>query len=158
MGGVEVAGTWRTTAPCADVFAVVMDLSTWPRWWPAIRAVTPTAGTPRAPGTARLTFDAPGPLRPFEVEIEVLEIEVPTRLRVHTTEGAVAGNGTITISEDDGGSATRFEVRLQVRSRALRPVESLLAGATRGSGRERLAEAGDDLARLAGGEPLPHDL
>jgi hypothetical protein len=158
MGAIELSATWRSTASAASTYAVVVDLTTWPRWWPAIQQVEPLAGDPAAPDVAHLTFDTPGPLRPLQLELTVTERTSPSLLLVEVSDGPIRGDGRIEIVADDHGSATSFEVALDVRSRWLRPVELALASATRGAGRERLAQAGDDLARLAGGEPRDHDV
>ena len=158
MGAIRISGTWRTTAPPADVYAVVADLTTWPQWWPAIRSVEPLAGDVGAPDAARFTFDTPSPLRPLVVGIAVTDRVAGTRLDVAATDGPVDGEGRLTISAADGATGTSFALRLRFRSLLLKPVEAVLASATRSSGKQRLARAGDDLAALAGGEPLPHDL
>jgi hypothetical protein len=158
LGNIEVAGTWRTTAPTEDVWSVIVDLSTWSRWWPAIREVDLQAGVPTAPQAARLTFDTPRPLPPLHVRLEVRDLDAPSCMTVAAVDSPIVGDGRLVLHEEEGGTATRFEISLHVRSRLLRPVERILAGATRGSGKERLHRAGDDLARLAGGEPRPHDL
>ena len=157
MGAIELSATWRSTATPAATYAVVVDLATWPQWWPAIQHVEPLAGDPSAPDVARLTFDTPAPLRPLHLEVTVTERTSPSLLLVEVSDGPIRGDGRIDIVADDG-SATSFEVTLEVRSRWLKPVELVLASATRGAGRERLARAGDDLARLAGGVPRDHDV
>lgn len=156
MGTIELAGTWRTTAPPDAVWAVVVDLGTWPSWWPAIREADLIGGRPGTPDAARLTFDTPGPLRPLVVDLEVVEREAPSQLVVRAVDGPLSGDGRLTVAADEDGSATSFAISLAVTSRLLKPVEVLLSGATRGAGRDRLAQAGDDLARLAGGEPREH--
>ena len=158
MGAIELSATWRSTATPAATYAVVVDLATWPQWWPAIQHVEPLAGDPSAPDVARLTFDTPAPLRPLHLEVTVTERTSPSLLLVEVSDGPIRGDGRIDIVADDDGSATSFEVTLEVRSRWLKPVELVLASATRGAGRERLARAGDDLARLAGGVPRDHDV
>ncbi len=158
MGAIELSATWRSTASPASTYAVVVDLATWPQWWPAIQHVEPLAGDPCAPDVARLTFDTPAPLRPLRLELTVTERTSPSLLRVEVSDGPIRGDGRIDIVAEDDGSATSFEVALDVRSRWLKPVEVVLASATRGHGRARLAKAGDDLARLAGGAPRDHDV
>jgi uncharacterized protein YndB with AHSA1/START domain len=158
VGAIELAGTWRCTAPPDDVWDVVVDLSSWSRWWPAIDDVELQAGSPRAPEAARLTFGTPAPLRPLRVRLEVRELAAPQRLVVAAVDSPIVGDGELEVTADEDGSATSFDLTLHVRSRLFRPVERLLANAARGSGRDRLRRAGDDLARLAGGDPRPHDL
>jgi uncharacterized protein YndB with AHSA1/START domain len=158
LGAIELAGTWRTTAPPDDVWAVVVDLTTWPRWWPAIDEVDLCEGDPTAPSAAQLTFGTPAPLRPLRIDLRVRELEPTQRLVVEAVDSPITGEGVLLLDDEDAGTATRFELSLHVRSRWLRPIERLLANAARGSGRDRLRQAGDDLARLAGGEPRHHEL
>jgi hypothetical protein len=158
VGTIDLAGIWRTTAPPDDVWAVIVDLTTWSQWWPAIKHVDLEAGTSSAPERARLTFDTPRPLPPLHVRLDVRDLDAPDWMMVEAVDSPIVGNGRLELREEAGGSATRFEVSLHVRSRFLRPVERVLAGATRSSGKERLRQAGDDLARLAGGEPGQHEV
>jgi uncharacterized protein YndB with AHSA1/START domain len=158
VGAISIAGTWRTTAAPADVWDVIVDLRTWPRWWPAIRHVEPVQGEEHAPDVARFTFDTPSPLRPVVVELSVTDRSDHERLVVTATDGPLIGAGTIDLSAIDDGTATSFDLSLRVRSLLLRPVEHVLGRAASNGGRERLRRAGDDLATLAGGEPLDHDV
>ncbi|GGI07726.1 SRPBCC family protein [Egicoccus halophilus] len=155
MAAIDLAGTWRTTAPRDDVWVVVADLSTWPKWWPAIDEVELLAGTPSLPESALLTFGTP--IRPLRVEVAVAVADNGERLDVVTVDGPVHGTGRLELTEEADGTAVRFALRLDVRSRLFKPVERVLSGAGRG-GRERLRQAGDDLARLAGGEPGRHEV
>ncbi|HSK23946.1 MAG TPA: SRPBCC family protein [Egicoccus sp.] len=164
MAAIDLTGTWRTTAPADAVWAVIVDLTTWPLWWPAIDDVEVLAGTAVAPEAARVTFGTP--VRPLRVEMAVTATEAQ-RLDVVTVGGPVRGTGRLgLVDEPDlvgaggvtGFTAVRFALRLDVRSLLFKPVERILAGAARGSGSERLRQAGDDLARLAGGEPGHHEV
>jgi hypothetical protein len=138
------------------VWGVIVDLGTWPQWWPAIRDVELLGGEPGAPDAARFVFDTPSPLRPLVIGMAVTERGEPELLSVRAVDGPLVGHGVLEVSEEAGGSAARFDVRLRVRSLLLRPVETVLKGATRSAGVDRLRRAGDDLARLAGGEPREH--
>lgn len=158
MGATRIAGTWRTTARADDVWAVVVDLETWPEWWPAIQDVELLDGEPGAPDAARFVFDTPSRLPPLRVQLRVTRRTAPSHLVVVCDDGPLTGEGSLTVSTEDGGTSTSFDLRLQVRSLVLKPLDAVLAGATRAGGTQRLAAAGDDLARLAGGEPLPHRL
>lgn len=158
MGAITITGTWRTTAAPADVWDVIVDLRTWPRWWPAIRHVEPVAGDDHAPEVARFTFDTPSPLRPVVVELSVTDRTDHERLVVTATDGPLTGTGAIDLAAIEDGTAAAFDLSLRVRSLLLRPVERVLRRAASHRGRERLRRAGDDLAALAGGEPLQHDV
>jgi hypothetical protein len=158
VGAITIAGTWRTTAPPDDVWNVLVDLRTWPNWWPAIRHVEPVEGPPHAPDVARLTFATPAPLRPMVVELTVTDRQPPARLLVAATDGPLTGNGVIMLAAIGGGSETTYDLQLRVRSLLLKPVEAVLARAATGAGKDRMRRAGDDLAELAGGEGLDHDV
>lgn len=155
MAAIDLSGTWRTTAPVADVWVVVADLQTWPAWWPAIDEVEVLAGSPSAPEAARFTFGTP--VRPLRVEMAVTA-EPRQQLDVVTVGGPIQGTGRLELLEEEPGTAVRFALRLDVRSLVFKPVERILAGAARGPGRDRLRAAGDDLARLAGGQPGRHEV
>jgi hypothetical protein len=158
VGAITIAGTWRTTAPPEDVWKVLVDLRTWPTWWPAIRHVEPLVGAPNSPDVARLTFSTPAPLRPMHLELTVTDRRPIEQLLVEATDGPLTGKGVISLAAIDGGSETTFDMRLRVRSLLLKPVEAVLARAATGAGKDRLRRAGDDLAQLAGGESLDHDV
>jgi hypothetical protein len=158
VGAITIAGTWRTTAPPEDVWSVLIDLRTWPAWWPAIRHVEPLVGEPHAPDVARLVFSTPAPLRPMVVELTVTDRRPYEQLLVAATDGPLTGKGAIDLAAIDGGSETTYDLRLRVRSLLLKPVEAVLARAATGAGKDRLRRAGDDLAELAGGEAMEHDI
>jgi hypothetical protein len=151
VGAIVVRGTWRTTAARPEVYAVLADLDTWPHWWPAIRDVELLDGD-----AARLTFDTPKPLRPLLVEVDVASVP-EQRLDLTPRRGPVAGSGDLVVREEPEGTAVDYRLELSFRSRLLKPVEMVLAGATRDAGVARLRRAGDDLAELAGGEPGNHE-
>ncbi|MFA9432532.1 SRPBCC family protein [Egicoccus sp. AB-alg2] len=155
MAAIDFSGTWRTTAARDDVWRVVADLTTWPQWWPAIDEVEMLAGTPEAPEAARFTFGTP--IRPLRIEMAVSAATPGERLDVVTVDGPVRGTGRLDLQDEAAYTAVAFALRLDIRSRLFKPVERLLAGAARGDS-QRLRKAGDDLSRLAGGEPGPHDV
>ncbi len=155
MGAIEIHGIWRSTAPAADVWAVLNDLSTWPFWWPAIRSVDSVPPPPDALEVARLTFDTHRPLPTLVATVAVVERSGSNRLLVEVRDGPLAGRGEIIVSSDPDVSSTAYAIELRIRSLPFRPLEPILRSATRESGQQRLERAGADLARLAGGSPLP---
>lgn len=154
VGAIEIRGCWRSTAGVADVWAVLTDLTTWPEWWPAIHEVEVIE--PRAPAlaAARVTFSTRAPLRPLVTTLHVMERTEPSLLDITVADGPLGGRGTFTIADDPEGSRSCYDVSLAVRSLLFRPLEPILRNSTRASGKARLERAGEDLARLAGGEPL----
>jgi hypothetical protein len=157
MGAIEIRGCWRNTAPVEDVWDVLIDLETWPEWWPAIRAVELIEPSAHAVAAARLTFSTRPPLRPLITTLEVVERQEPNRLDVLVSDGPLGGHGVFTIDPDPEGSRSCYDVSLSVRSLLFKPIEPILRSGTRSAGKQRLERAGEDLARLAGGDPLPID-
>ncbi|TVR18203.1 MAG: hypothetical protein EA387_15050 [Nitriliruptor sp.] len=155
VGAIEIQGCWRSTAGVHEVWAVLTDLTTWPEWWPAISDVEVLEPRGPALAAARLTFSTRPPLRPLVTTLEVIEQTAPSRLDVLVSEGPLGGRGLFTVDEDPEGSRSCYDVSLSIRSLLFRPLEPILRSGTRSSGQARLERAGDDLARLAGGEPLP---
>ena len=154
VGAIEIQGCWRNTAGVEDIWAVLTDLTTWPEWWPAISGVEIIEPTGAALVAARLTFSTRAPLRPLVTTLEVVDQTQPSRLDITIADGPLGGRGTFTIADDPEGSRSCYDVSLAVRSLLFRPLEPILRGGTRSNGRARLERAGEDLARLAGGEPL----
>ncbi len=155
MGAIDIHGRWRSTASVDDVWAILNDLSTWASWWPAIRSVDNVPRPPDALEAARLTFDTRRPLPTLVATVAVVERSDPNRLVVEVRDGPLAGRGRITVASDPDGSTTAYAIELRVRSLPFRPLEPILRSATRSGGQQRLERAGADLARLAGGSPLP---
>ncbi|MFU8841398.1 MAG: SRPBCC family protein [Nitriliruptoraceae bacterium] len=155
MGAIEIRGCWRNTADVEDVWEVLVDLETWPEWWPAISAVQLVEPSTHGIAAARLTFSTRPPLRPLITTLEVVDQQQPSRLDVVVSDGPLGGHGVFTIDPDPQGSRSCYDVSLAVRSLLFKPIEPILRSGTRSAGRERLVRAGEDLARLAGGDPLP---
>ncbi len=151
MGAIDIGGCWPTTVSVEGIWSVVTDLSTWGEWWPAISHVETLEPSTGAVSAARLTFSTRPPLRPFTSTVQVTDQAEPHRLEVLLADGPLRGEGTFTIAEDRDGSTACYDVSLAVRSLLFRPLEPILRGATRASGRARLERAGADLAALAGG-------
>lgn len=151
---VRVSGTWRTTAPPEAVWEVVSDVADWKRWWPALRDVRHGAAD-GLPDRAELVFDTA--IGELGVPVRLREETAPARLHVASDGGGFAGAGELRVEPIDGGSAVTYDIDVRARKLWLKPVEAILGAAGRTAGRERLREAGDRLAELAGGEPLHHE-
>lgn len=155
---IDIDGTWRTTADRDAVWEVVSDLSSWREWWPAIKEVEELGeGDQDGVGrVARLVFQTP--VRRLAVDVEVIGADPPTRLEVVSARGGIRGGGVMELADGDGATEIRYAWEVSIANPLLRFLEPILRGASSGSGRETMRAAGDRLARLAGGDPLPHDV
>lgn len=149
MGEFTFDGTWRMTAHPDDVWEVLADPRRWTGWWDAIERVE-TDGDWHDGGTARLVFDTPIG-RPVTTRIRADELEPPRRL-VFSGGGAFAGSGTIELAPTDAGSRVDYDLRFRTTKFWLRPIEPILRRAAHAGGDHAMREAGERLARLAGGE------
>ncbi|MGH3440520.1 MAG: SRPBCC family protein [Nitriliruptorales bacterium] len=155
---IDIDGVWRTTAGRDAVWEVVSDLSSWREWWPAIEDVEELeeGGADGVGRVARLAFRTP--VRRLPVDVEVIAADAPSRLEVASPGGGIRGNGAIDLAETDGVTEIRYAWQVNIANPLLRFLEPILRSASSGSGRETMRVAGDRLARLAGGEPLHHDV
>lgn len=155
---IDIDGVWRTTADQHAVWEVVSDLSSWREWWPAIDEVEElrAGGEDGVGRVARLVFRTP--VRRLPVDVEVTAAEPPDRLVVASPGGGIRGNGSIELAERDGATEIRYAWGVRIANPLLRFLEPILRGASSGSGRETMRAAGDRLSRLAGGDPLNHDV
>lgn len=157
MAPVEVSGTWRTTAGPQAVWEVLSDLDRWRDWWPALSQVRVRAsGEGDLPSAAELVFSTV--VGPLTVPVVVRVAEPPVRLVVASDGGGFDGEATLSIREDEDGAEIAYGFRARAKKLWLRPVEAVLSGVGRSAGRQRMREAGDRLAELAGGEPRRHDV
>lgn len=150
---MEVSGRWRMTASPADVWDVLVDLTAWPRWWPAVDQVEVVeAGTGRIPERVALVFDPPAPLRSLRIPVRVAQVDPPWRLAVEADGSGFAGDAALEVRTDpDGATVVPYRFAFRTTRPWLKPVDAILATAMRGAGDQRLERAGADLAALAGG-------
>lgn len=89
--------------------------------------------------------------------VRVVDARPPRHLRVEAAGGGFRGAGDLLVAVEE---LTEVRYRFDFRSSRpwLRPVDAVLSTAGRNAGKQRLADAGDRLARLAGGEPGPHEV
>lgn len=142
-------GVWIMTADPEDVWQVLEDPERWTGWWEAIDRVE-THGDWHDGGHAELVFRTPIG-RQVSTRIRAEELEPPRRLRF-SGGGAFAGSGTIEVSEADAGAYVTYALRFRTTKFWLKPIEPILARVARAGGETAMREAGERLARMAGGE------
>jgi coenzyme Q-binding protein COQ10 len=93
-----------------QVWAVLADVPSSPRWWPASVRLRVLTATPAVVGTEFEIRPRGG--RAFRARVE--EIEAPRRLRLRYGNGFVTGTGEWRLAPVPGG--TRVEYALDVRA------------------------------------------
>jgi hypothetical protein len=114
---------WRLRAPIADVYDVIVDVESWPEWWPSVLSVERLAdGGPNGVGTeVRTTFVGRLPYH-LRFDLRVTTRERPTKLSGDAT-GELVGTGDWTLWEEAGLTAVRYVWAI----RTTRPWMNLLA-------------------------------
>ena len=133
--------------PAADVFALVSDPESDPRWRSDVRSVERLSGEPSAPGTVyRQRVAALG--GSADALVEVAEIE-PGRSITFLVRAPVTGRGGYRVEPAGAGATVRFWLELP-SSRGLRAVadRAIAAAIARGARADRAR-----LKALLEGEP-----
>jgi uncharacterized protein YndB with AHSA1/START domain len=158
--GQEIAGYHCRTeivvpASVDDVWAALVDLAEWTRWWVVVRVepIDPDASTVLRPGYRfRILANRPGgPTRSWIVE--VLDVQPKERIALLYAEGDMYGRTSWELSEVPGGIEVAYVYE------GVRPLDPEMAASWRrwGSGSHecnmRLATL-PGLARYVTGEPL----
>lgn len=157
MAPVEVSGTWRTTADQLAVWGVLSDLDRWRDWWPALSEVRVRAEPDGdLPSAADLVFSTL--VGPLTVPVVVRVVAPPDRLVVASDGGGFDGQASLSLRGTRDGAEVSYAFSARARKLWLKPVERVLSTVGRSGGRQRMREAGDRLAELAGGEPRHHDV
>jgi len=101
----------RIAAPRVRCFELLMDLSTYSRWWTLV-AVTPDGRSTRLAPGFRFFFSGarPGGER-FEWSAEVLEIEEPARIELAYTGGEYVGRTAWELEEVGDGTLVAYVYR-----------------------------------------------
>lgn len=150
MADFTFDGTWETTADPDAVWEVLADPSRWTGWWENIDRVE-TDGDWADGGRATLVFRTPIPGRTVSTRIHAEELEPPRRI-VLAGGGAFAGRGEMVVAPADGGSTVDYRLAFRTTRFWLRPIEPVLRRAAQAGGSAAMREAGQRLARMAGGE------
>jgi uncharacterized protein YndB with AHSA1/START domain len=145
-------------APVDAVWAALVDLAEWARWWVVVRVelVDPGAGTRLTPGLRfRILGSRPGgPTRGWTVE--VLDVVPEERIDLLYAEGDLYGRTSWELAPTEAGTSVAYVYH------GVRPVNEEMAAAWRrwGSGSHecnmRIATL-PGLARYLSGEPLDDD-
>lgn len=99
---------WFFDAPIERVWDEIVDVPSWPRWWPSYRKATPLSPDAALQVGSRADNEVRGKL-PYSLRFttEVTELEPPYRLALKSSGGLV-GTGRFILEERDGGTAVTY--------------------------------------------------
>lgn len=119
--------TWTISAPPGVVFAAVVDVGSYPRWWPDVRSVLPDSDgdTAETADTARLVCRSTLPL-PIRVRMRRVEEDRPEGRVAVALSGDLEGTLTGLVLADEAGTRLEINQRVVARARLLRSL-SLVA-------------------------------
>ena len=138
---------WRLDAPIGQVWDALVDVETWPEWWPHVREVH-TLHRGAANGLAsvrRLQWSSRLPYG-FALEVETTEVQAPTRL-VGRASGDMAGVGAWELACEGTGTRVRYTWTLELHTRWMRLSAPLMAPVFRWNHEGVMRSGGLGLAR-----------
>ena len=127
--------------PPDAVFDYLADVERFPQWQPAIERAEQLTPGPLAAGT-QLRLVVRGPTGPTEVLGEVVTVDRPSLLAVHTLGGPAAVEASCTLTPEGDGTRVAFGATIELKG-LLRFAE----GAARGMIERELPKALADLVR-----------
>ena len=138
---------WRLAATIEHVWDALVDVESWPRWWPYVREVqTLHRGATNDLGTVRrLQWSSRLPYG-FALEVETTEVRMPTRL-VGRASGDMVGEGRWELARDGAGTLVRYTWTLELHTRWMRVSAPFMAPVFRWNHEGVMRSGGRGLAR-----------
>ena len=149
---------WRLDAPIERVWDALVDVESWPQWWPYVRGVqTLHHGATNDLGTVRrLQWSSRLPYG-FALEVETTEVRMPQRLAGRAT-GDMAGTGVWELARDGAGTLVRYTWTLELHTRWMRLSAPFMAPVFRWNHEGVMRSGGQGLARHLALQPEQHSL
>ena len=124
---VDLVSHWRLEAPVDRVWAALVALEAWPRWWPGVRSVrTLRAGDADGLGSVR-RIEWTGAL-PYAVVIEVEAVEALHHERLRgRARGDLHGEGIWLLRDEGGVTHVTYVWRVRLQRPWMRWAAPLLA-------------------------------
>ena len=144
---------WRLAAPIEHVWDALVDVESWPQWWPYVRGVeTLHRGATNDLGTVRrLRWSSRLPYG-FALEVETTAVQSPTRL-VGRATGDMAGVGCWELARDGAGTRVRTTWTLELHTRWMRWSAPFMAPVFRWNHEGVMRSGGQGLARHLAARP-----
>ena len=149
----EYVTEWRLDAPIERVWDALVDVESWPQWWPHVRAVqTLHRGAASDLGTVRrIRWGSRLPYG-FELDVETTEVTPTARLRGRAS-GDMAGSGLWELERDGAGTFVRYTWQLELHTRWMRLAAPFMAPVFRWNHEGVMRAGGNGLARHLAAKP-----
>ena len=123
----EYVTEWRFDAPVEAVWDALVDVESWPEWWPHVREVTTLQhGGPDGIGAVRrLRWSSRLPYG-FTLDVRTIAA-VPFERLLGRATGDMAGIGLWELARDGRGTRLRYTCSLALHTRWMRLVAPLMA-------------------------------
>lgn len=111
--------------PTTDVFAFISDPGNDPRWCTTVSESHQVEGDGPAQGAVYHQVHKPGPAKPTQLVVELLEVDEPHHMRMRTTDELAEFEVRYELEELDGGRTRLTQVddtRFRGAARLLQPV------------------------------------
>ena len=138
---------WHLDAPISQVWEALVDVESWPRWWPHVRSVRTLHGgaTDGLGSVRRLRWSSRLPYG-FTLDVETTVLRVPTKL-VGRATGAMAGVGTWELACAGAGTRVRYTWTLELHTRWMRLAAPFMAPVFRWNHEGVMRSGGQGLKR-----------
>ena len=123
----EIVSHWRVRGAIDDVFAVLTDGQSLPRWWPQAYASVKEVVPGDRRGVGRVADIVTRGVLPYDIKwrLEITEIDKPTLIRVKAT-GELTGRGEWRIGQEGDEVALTYTWQVSVGKPWLRRLEFIL--------------------------------
>ena len=149
----EYVTEWRLDAPIEQVWDALVDVGSWPQWWPMVRGVsTLHQGATSDLGTVRrIRWGSRLPYG-FTLDVETTEIRPHARLRGRAS-GDMAGTGLWELEADGAGTFVRYTWQLELHTRWMRFAAPFMAPVFRWNHEGVMRAGGRGLAKWLAAKP-----
>jgi hypothetical protein len=123
----EIVSRWRVTGAVGEVYTVLTDAPSLPRWWPEAYTKVIEIAPGDSRGCGRISDIVTRGFLPYDVNwrLSVVEVNPPKMIRVEAT-GDLTGEGEWRLVQEGGEVALAYTWRVRVEKPWMQRLEFLL--------------------------------
>jgi hypothetical protein len=123
----EIVSRWRVTGAVGEVYEVLTDAASLPRWWPEAYTKVIEIASGDSRGCGRISDIVTRGFLPYDVNwrLSVVEVNPPKMVRVEAT-GDLTGEGEWRLVQEGGEVALAYTWRVRVEKPWMQRLEFLL--------------------------------